>query len=156
MCTPINLKYSRGAAAIEFSLIFIILLMLLYGIVGYFGPLLLAASYQQVASEALREAVTARYQPGEPRDLQQQVSDVIDRSWLPPKWVHNCSVGPVCSVDPDSSDDPDAGFLQMDGDLWRVCLRHPCPRNIILSLPFVQLPDEIRGEAVMCIGSDCD
>ncbi|MCK9506646.1 MAG: hypothetical protein M0Q95_21020 [Porticoccaceae bacterium] len=135
---------SRGAAAIEFSLIFMILLMLLYGIVGYFGPLLLAASYQQVASEALREAVTARYQPGEPRDLQQQVSDVIERSWLPPQWVHNCS------------DYPDPGFLRIDGGLWQVCLRHPSPRNIILPLPFVQLPNEIRGEATLCIGSDCD
>ncbi|MCK9469053.1 MAG: hypothetical protein M0Q49_06505 [Porticoccaceae bacterium] len=135
---------SSGAAAIEFSLIFIILLMLLYGIVGYFGPLLLVASYQQVASEALREAVTARYQPGEPRNLQQQVSDVIDRSWLPPRWVHNCEGY------------PDAGFFQMDGDLWRVCLRHDKPREIILPLPFVQLPDEIRGEAMLCIGSDCD
>jgi len=143
MHTHTAAQKARGSAAIEFCLIFIILLMLLYGVVGFFGPLLLASSYQQVASEALREAVTARYQPGTPPDPQARVRQVIQRSWLPSAWVHTCSGYPA-----------DQFLAEADGQ-WQVCLRHPAPHNLILPLPFVRLPTELRGEASLCL-NDCD
>jgi hypothetical protein len=137
-----KVKTARGAVAIEFSLVFVLLFMLFYGIAGYFVPLLLGASYQQVAGDALREAVAMHFRPGEPIDLQAHVRQHIHRSSIPESWLHTCPGY------------PDNGFLRMDGAQWQVCLRHAEPASLIppfriFGWQVPQLPDDIRGEAAM-------
>lgn len=43
----------RGVASIEFAFVFIIIFALFYGMIGYFIPLLLSATYQGLSSEVL-------------------------------------------------------------------------------------------------------
>ncbi|MFA5496287.1 MAG: hypothetical protein WC247_16095 [Porticoccaceae bacterium] len=135
---PGSPRKARGAAAIEFSLVFILLFVVFYGIAGYTVPLLLGISYEELAAEALREAVRVRHLSTDADPLA-EVQAIISDSWLPAAWAQPCA------------DYPD-GYLKIAGDVWSLCLGHGNPESIIP--PFTlfdwqvpRLPDEIRGEA---------
>lgn len=139
-----SLRTQSGATSIEFAFFFVLLFFLFYGLVGYSMPLLLTATYQEVAADALREAIRHQdLQLGDPILLQAsqqvRVRQVIADSWLPADWFASCRGYPD-------------GPLQVTGDLWSVCLRHDNPRSILPPLSLLgwevpQLPEEIRGEA---------
>lgn len=146
MANIIDRKHQQGAAAIEFAAVFVLFFVLFYAVVGYMLPLLLAATYEEVAADALREAVrhpdvlvaTPQIQSAQ----RQKVREAIDLLKLPPSWKSVCA---------DRSD-----YLTIVGNLWSVCLRHPDPRSILppislLGIDVPQLPDEIRGEASLRI-----
>lgn len=131
----------RGAAAVEFSIAFIIFFLILYGLVGYSIPFLLGATYQELATEALRDAIrspdTRAPSPEQIALYQQRVQQSVRNSWLPQAWAQPCE-----GYD---------GFLKT-GAVWSVCVRHDDPESImppfsILGWKVPQLPDEIRGEA---------
>ncbi|MGV8918220.1 MAG: TadE/TadG family type IV pilus assembly protein [Pseudomonas sp.] len=50
-------KKQRGAAAIEFALVFVIFFAVLYGLLSYSLPLLMMQSFNTAATEAVRRAV---------------------------------------------------------------------------------------------------
>jgi hypothetical protein len=145
--TPERLR-TRGAASIEFTMVFIIFFLLFYGLVGYTLPILLSSSYQEIASEGLREAVDLYFVPAEGNGAEEinipgYVQQLVERSWLPSEWQETC---------PGYAE----GFLDRQDGVWRVCLRYSDPESIIppfrifgWSIP--ALPDEIRGEAVIRI-----
>ncbi len=131
----------RGAAAVEFSIAFIIFFLILYGLIGYSVPFLLAATYQELATEALRDAVLSpETRSPTPEQIvlhRQRVEQSIRNSWLPPAWAQPCQ-----GYD---------GYLKT-GAVWSVCVRHDDPESImppfsIFGWKVPQLPDEIRGEA---------
>lgn len=143
----------QGAAAIEFSLVFVILFVIFYGMVGYFIPFLLVSSYEEIAADALASAVREpNYFAYEQMDVQQQqsylqarneiTSRVVESSWIPPRWREPCSGygGRYLKVDTSS------------GIVWSTCLRNSTPNSILPTLSLMgweipSLPDEIRGEA---------
>lgn len=138
VCSP---HTQRGAVAVEFSIAFIIFFMIFYGLVGYSIPFLLGATYQELATEALRDAIhspdTRSPTPQQLALHQQRVLQTMRNSWLPQAWTQPCS-----GYD---------GFLKT-GAVWSVCVRHASPESImppfsIFGWKVPQLPSEIRGEA---------
>ena len=133
----------KGAVSIEFAFSFILLLMLLYGIVGYTMPLLMSASYQQLASDSLREGLVWKHnRQASDAETQAYVATQIDEAWMPSAWAQPC--------------DGRAQFLTIDSasGVWQVCLRHPAPNTILppiklMGWEFPQLPDQIVGFATM-------
>ncbi len=133
----------RGAVAVEFSIAFIIFFLIFYGLVGYSIPFLLSATYQELATEALRDAIrspdTRAPTPEQQALYQQRVLQTMRNSWLPEAWMQPCA-----GYD---------GFLKT-GAQWSVCVRHDNPESImppfsIFGWKVPQLPSEIRGEATI-------
>lgn len=131
----------RGSASIEFSLVFILYFLVFYGMVGYTLPLLLSASYQEIASESLREAVTLHFASENEGDIDipARVQTLVQRSWVPNRWLETC-------------DGYNNGYLKQQETIWRVCLRYSSPESIIPTFSIFDwqvpaLPHEIRGEA---------
>ncbi|MBZ5487037.1 hypothetical protein HW452_05805 [Halomonas aquamarina] len=122
---------------------FIILLMLFYGMAGFTMPLLMSASYQQLASDTLRAGLAwQHYQHASDRDVERYVAGLIDEAWMPPAWATPCA--------------DRTHFLTIDSQtgLWQVCLRHPSPSTILppirlLGWEFPPLPDQIVGSAIL-------
>lgn len=132
----------RGVASIEFAFVFIIIFAIFYGMIGYFIPLLLSASYQEIASEAVREAVLHNYDSGGSDRRQELAREVVEDSWLPPDWAQSCDGYPA------------GGYLKETDIALDACVRHANPSSIIPQIPlfglkFPPLPDEIRGQAVI-------
>lgn len=134
----------RGAASIEFAFMFVLVFMVFYGMVGYFIPLLLSATYHELSAEALRQAVSLQYASLEHAELQHQAKRVIQDSWLPAVWAQPC---------PGYGEDT---FLKIAGNTWSTCIRHGNPSAILtpitlplLDLEWPPLPKEIRGETTI-------
>lgn len=132
----------QGAASIEFAFMFVLVFMLFYGMVGYFVPLLLAASYQEVAGEAAREAVLHNYDRGGEGDARRLAlaKEVVEDSWLPNDWKDTCE-----GYD---------GYLRQSAAELSACIRHATPTSIIPQVAifgwrFPVLPQEIKGEATI-------
>jgi len=139
--TILSSRRQRGAAAVEFTLIFMVLFLLFYGLVGYTMPLLLAATFQDLAASSLRDVVELRAYADEDMDYQARVVEQISRSWIPEKWRQPCP-------------DYQGHFLDNGGAIWRVCVRIDDPTRIIpplnlLGVSVPDLPGEIRGEAMI-------
>lgn len=142
MKTDTGKARQRGVASIEFAFVFIIIFAIFYGMIGYFIPLLLSASYQEIASEAVREAVLHNYDSGGPTKRQALAKEVVEESWLPPDWAQSCDGYPA------------GQYLKETDNELGACVRHASPSSIIPQIPlfglqFPPLPDEIRGQAVI-------
>lgn len=129
----------RGAAAIEFAAFFLIFFLLFYAMVGYSLPLLLSASYQEIAASALRDALATQQQGAADTPDPQRALDSIQRSWLPAAWAQPC-------------EGYDSTFLKVNGGLWSVCVAHNNPEALfpafsVFGVRIPALPDAIRGEA---------
>ena len=136
----------RGLVSLEFALMFVIIFTLFYALIGYTMPFLLAATYQQLASEGVREAVRSSsiysVDFNENPDLsvyQNGVEEVITQSWLPKKWAQTCA-------------DYGSYYLKVDNNQWSVCLRTAEVKKIvpvfkIFTWEIPSLPEEIKGEA---------
>lgn len=130
----------RGVASIEFAFMFVLVFMLFYGMVGYFVPLLLAASYQEIAGEAVREAVLHNYARDGEALRGDLATAVVDDSWLPDDWKQSC----------DGYD----SYLNESAAELSACVRHAAPSSIIPQIVFFDwrfpvLPEEIKGEATI-------
>lgn len=130
----------QGAASIEFAFMFVLVFMVFYGMVGYFVPLLLSASYQEIASEAVREAVLHNYVHDGDSIRANLAADVVNDSWLPADWKQSC--------------DGYSDYLQQSSTELSACIRHAAPSTIIPQITlfkwrFPVLPKEIKGEATI-------
>lgn len=61
---PCFARQQKGAAALEFSLVFIIFFAIFYGVVSYCLPLLMLQSFNQASAEAVRRAVAVNPEAG--------------------------------------------------------------------------------------------
>ena len=137
---------ASGSVSIEFAFIFVLLIALFYGTAGFVTPLLLSISYQDVAATSLREAVMLRYAPLpdlEPSEAKAAAKDAVERSWLPQEWAEPC-------------DGYGTDYLNIEGDIWKGCVRHPNPSALFpqIYIPIVNarippLPEELKGEAML-------
>lgn len=140
---PISTKRQEGAASIEFVIVFVLFFMLFYGMVTLAFPLLLSATYEELSAEALREAITFHpYEdtPNLEETVNSAVNAVIENSWLPSQWAQHCK----------ESD----SFIKINGPVWSVCISHNDPSSILpkislFGFDIVNLPAEIRGEAII-------
>ncbi|MGO2241176.1 MAG: TadE/TadG family type IV pilus assembly protein [Halomonas sp.] len=137
------LTYQKGSASIEFAFSFVMLMALLYGIVGYTMPLLMSASYQQLASDTLREGlVWQRYRQASDVQTQAYVATQIGEAWMPTNWAQPClDTEQFLTIDPTNG-------------VWEVCVRHPAPSSIlppikVMGWEFPTLPEQIVGFATM-------
>jgi Flp pilus assembly protein TadG len=80
-------RQQKGAAAIEFALVFVIFFAVLYGVLSYSLPLLLMQSFNESTAEAVRRSVavdptTANYK----QVVEKLATDVLTQrlSWIPP------------------------------------------------------------------------
>ena len=134
-------KKQRGAASIEFVFIFVVFFMLFYGMVTLAFPLILNATYEELSAEGLREAITMRSHQPDLKDIETAVNAVVHNTWLPSQWVQSC-------------DGYSGGFFKTNGPAWSVCIGHNNPASILpkinlLGFDIVNLPDTIRGEAII-------
>lgn len=145
----ISTRRQEGAVSIEFVIVFVLFFMLFYGMVTLAFPLLLSATYEELSAEALREAITFHPYENTPNleeTVHGAVNAVIDNSWLPSDWAQPCESA-------DSLEEPKS-FLKINGPVWSVCIRHNNPSSILpkislLGFDIVNLPAEIRGEAII-------
>ena len=79
-------RQQKGAAAIEFALVFVIFFAVLYGVLSYSLPLLLMQSFNESTAEAVRRSVavdptTANYK----QVVEKLATDVLTQrlSWIP-------------------------------------------------------------------------
>lgn len=152
---PRSFHGQRGAAAIQFAAVFLVFFVFFYAIVGYFLPLMLISTYQEVADDALRAAIgkdvrrldaielSAELERAETRALRQ-----IRTAWQPEGWAVPCA-------------NYNERFLRVSADLrvWSVCLRHTAPGTImpqlsLLGVTIPALPYELRGEATIRLFND--
>ena len=85
---PIDDNKQRGAVAIEFAMLFGVFFVVVYAIIAYSIPLLLMLTFKQVSADAARHAL--RVDPAVSnytQVLSQEVSKVVNDSWLPDNWV---------------------------------------------------------------------
>ena len=100
-------KKQKGAAAIEFALVFVIFFAVLYGVLSYSLPLLLMQSFNNATAEAVRRSVAvdptltaAAYKTA----VESVAKGVLDEKlrWVPtavaPSLVKTASYDPVAGV----------------------------------------------------------
>lgn len=117
----------KGAAAIEFALVFVVFFAVFYGLVSYSLPLLLMQSFNNATAEAVRQSVaispgTAGYQTVVPAQARLALSYQL--AWIPPAFAFNVA------------SDADVVF---DGKLLRVRIRYP-KSKLTQVLPVLTLP----------------
>jgi hypothetical protein len=117
----------KGAAAIEFALVFVVFFAVFYGLVSYSLPLLLMQSFNNATAEAVRQSVaispgTASYQTVVPAQARLALSYQL--AWIPPAFAF------------DVASDADVVF---DGKLLRVRIRYP-KSKLTQVLPVLTLP----------------
>ena len=103
-------KKQQGTVAIEFAALFSIFFVILYAVIAYSIPLLLSLTFKQVSSDASR--ATIKVDQAVPEDqyiatVAQEVSRVVESSWLPKSWVSgNCPV-------PQDTEDPGLVWVRL-------------------------------------------
>lgn len=133
-------REQKGAASIEFAFVLVLVFMLFYGMLVYFFPLLLSATYHELSSETLRQAISLKYSTLEHAEILLHANRVIQDSWLPDAWAQLC---PGYEA-----------YLKMQGDIWSACVGHNDPSSILapvslLGLDLAPLPEAIHGEATV-------
>ena len=115
-----NLNKQRGAIAIEFAALFAVFFIILYAVIAYSLPLLLTLTFKQLSSDASRAAIKVDQALPDAEYINivaQEVTRVVDSSWLPRNWVTgNCPVPkPVPKITweplPNSSNSGSYGFI---------------------------------------------
>ncbi len=89
-----NRKKQQGTVAIEFAALFSIFFIILYAVIAYSIPLLLSLTFKQVSSDASRATIKVDQTLPEAAYITtvgQEVTRVVESSWLPKSWVSgNC------------------------------------------------------------------
>ncbi|MBZ9785417.1 pilus assembly protein [Pseudomonas sp. REP124] len=120
-------RKQKGAAAIEFALVFVIFFGVFYAIVTYSLPLLLMQSFNQSTAEAVRRSVALDpATPGYDAALKTLVKDELRRqlAWIPPGF----------NFDPDT--DVTTTF---SAGLLKVSINYPTSK-LSAVIPFLNLP----------------
>lgn len=76
----------QGAVAIEFSAIFILFMVMVFGIISYGIPTAVRMAFQHYSAEAARAAMISSSNPAD------EVDRVISESWLDEGWLSPCDL----------------------------------------------------------------
>ncbi|AKS06595.1 TadE/TadG family type IV pilus assembly protein [Pseudomonas trivialis] len=84
-------RKQKGAAAIEFALVFGIFFAVFYGLISYSLPMLLMQSFNQAAAEAVRQAmavdpVAAGTAYGTQVTDRAKTTAILQLNWIPPSF----------------------------------------------------------------------
>lgn len=84
-------RNQKGAAAIEFALVFGIFFAVFYGLISYSLPMLLMQSFNQAAAEAVRQAmavdpVAAGTAYGTQVTDRAKTTAILQLNWIPPSF----------------------------------------------------------------------
>ena len=126
----LSTRRQKGAAAIEFALVFVLFFAVLYGIVSYSLPMLLMQSFNNATAEAVRQSVSIATAPSDPNyktHVETRARSVLDSqlSWIPAAMsVPNSAITVALDVP--------TGVL-------RVSIDYPPERlaNVVPRLPFL-------------------
>lgn len=95
-CLGNGRKKQQGAVAIEFAALFGIFFIILYAVIAYSIPLLLSLTFKQVSSDASRAAIKVDQTLPKAAyivTVGQEVTRIVESSWLPKNWVSgNCPI----------------------------------------------------------------
>ncbi|MFK3972415.1 TadE family protein [Pseudomonas sp. NPDC087358] len=133
----------KGAAAIEFALVFVIFFAVFYGLVTYSLPLLMMQSFNNAAAEAVRQSVAINPGvSGYPAQVLNQANAALSKqlAWIPSAFAFN--------VVSDTA-------VTFDGKLLTVSIKYPKTKltNVmpVLTLPGIgdvpNLPTNLTAEA---------
>lgn len=117
----------KGAAAIEFALVFIIFFAVFYGIVSYCVPLLLMQSFNRSTAEAVRRSVALDpATPGYSAALTTLATTELGKqlSWIPPALNFNVAADAT---------------VAFNNGLLTVSIHYPS-NKIGAVIPFLNLP----------------
>lgn len=120
-------RKQKGAAAIEFTLVFVIFFAVFYGIVTYSVPLLLLQSFNQSTAEAVRRSVALDTNtPGYDSALKALATAELTRQlrWIPAALNFNVAT------------DTSATFT---GGVLKVSINYPSSK-LRQVIPFLNLP----------------
>ncbi|MDB5993218.1 MAG: pilus assembly protein TadE [Pseudomonas sp.] len=120
-------RKQKGAAAIEFALVFVIFFAVFYGIVTYSLPLLLMQSFNQSTAEAVRQSVALDpNMPGYNTAVKTVATAELKRqlAWIPAALNFN--------VDTDTT-------AAYDGVVLKVSINYPTSK-LKQVIPFLNLP----------------
>jgi len=144
-------RKQKGAAAIEFALVFMIFFAVFYGLVSYSLPLLMMQSFNAATAEAVRRSVALS--PGIDNyatviQTQAQASLVSQLTWLPPALKFN------------AADDAKVTYNAATG-LLTVSINYPKTKlqNVLPSLvlpgigPVPNLPTYLSAQSSMQLGN---
>ncbi|EPJ79676.1 MAG: TadE/TadG family type IV pilus assembly protein [Pseudomonas sp.] len=135
-------RKQKGAAAIEFAIVFIIFFGVFYGLVTYSLPLLMMQSFNAATSEAVRRSVALSPTINNYDSLvtsQARTVLTTQLSWMPGSLAFSPSDATVTYV---------AGLLTVRIDYPKSKLTQVLP---LLTLPFIgevpRLPDNLSAQA---------
>lgn len=137
-------KKQKGAAAIEFALVFVVFFAVLYGVLSYSLPLLLMQSFNNATAEAVRRsvAVDPTLAPADYAGKVVEVAEgVLDEKL---KWV------PAAVVPrKKASYDPVAGVLTATVSLPSAALENVMPVLKLGTITVPQLPTTLTAQSSM-------
>jgi Flp pilus assembly protein TadG len=117
----------KGAAAIEFALVFVIFFAVFYGLVSYSLPLLMMQSFNNAAAEAVRQGVAINPGVSNYNTVvvnQANAALVSQLSWLPPVLAFNPTTD---------------AMVQFNGKVLSVTINYPKSR-LTQVMPVLTLP----------------
>lgn len=132
----------KGAAAIEFALVFVIFFAVLYGVLSYSLPLLLLQSFNNATAEAVRRSVavdpmlaTAAYKEKVEDEANKVLTDKL--TWVPPALSKFIS----------KTAKYDAGVLTVTVSLSATDLNTILPVLKLGSITVPSLPDQLVSKS---------
>lgn len=157
----LSIHQQKGAVAIEFSIIFILLFILFFGIVSFVMPFLLKNNYEDMASNILTEAIatpsselgsmTADNREKLEKEIEQRAKQSINQSSLPDNWKKTC-------------EGYEGKYVKIKDRIWSACVANPNADKLMPSIKiplpkdedgnhqWINIPDlpkELRGEATI-------
>jgi Flp pilus assembly protein TadG len=133
----------NGAVAIEFALVFVIFFAVFYGVVAYSLPLLMVQSFNNAASEAVRQGVAISPSvTGYATVVTNQANDALTKqlAWIPSAFGFSVAANTT---------------VTFDGKLLKVIISYPKSKLTqvmpVLTLPIIgdvpNLPAALSAEA---------
>ena len=142
-------KKQKGAAAIEFALVFVIFFAVLYGVVSYSLPLLLVQSFNNATAEAVRRGMAVNPEPekGYEAALIKEVERVLmsKLAWVPSALQEN--------LKPDVKYDPIKKVLTVGVSLSAAKLKTIMPVLQLGVITVPDLPEKLMAESSIQIGN---
>ena len=117
----------KGAAAIEFALVFVIFFAVFYGVVTYSLPLLMMQSFNAAASEAVRQSVAIKPGVDGYNNLvisQSKAAVASQLTWIPSSFGFNAATH---------------ASVTFNGKLLKVSINYPST-NLTSVMPILKLP----------------
>lgn len=88
-----NKQKQHGAVAIEFAAVFVLFMVMVFGIITFGIPTAIRMAFQHYSAEAARAAMIV---PSGTNDYETQIADIVNavvsESWLDEGWLSPCTL----------------------------------------------------------------